>query len=103
MNLLVTGIASICLAGCSAASPQAQNEPSQKADDKGAWQIVPVAGVPVQREGEYFWSAWRINATTGDTEFCMFDSGDPAPKPTTIHPNPGGLTCSTPNRPGQAQ
>jgi hypothetical protein len=95
MKLLVTGFVALAVVGC---SPQ-RNGNMQKPDDRGAWQIVPVQSAPIQDHGEYYWSAWRINTRTGDTEFCTFDSGDPDPNPATTHPNAGGLTCSPPSRP----
>jgi hypothetical protein len=60
------------------------------------YEIVPVAGPPQQVNGEYYWSAWRINKESGDTDFCTFDSGDP--NPTQAHHNPGGITCSAADR-----
>jgi hypothetical protein len=98
MKWLAIGIGSLCIVGCSSADGQAKTD-AQKVDDRGSWQIVPVQGPPIQDHGEYYWSAWRINTRTGDTEFCTFDSGDPNPSPTTTHPNAGGITCSSASQP----
>ena len=98
MKFLTIGITSLCIVGCSSADGQAKTD-GPKVDDRGAWQIVPVQVAPIKDHGEFYWSAWRINTRTGDTEFCTFDSGDPNPNPTTTHPNAGGLTCSSPSHP----
>src|SRR6476469_8940045 len=97
MKLLVIGVVALAVVGCAGRDPQ-RNGDTQKAADRGAWQIVPVQGAPIQDHGEYYWSAWRLNTGTGDTDFCTFDSGDPNPAPTTTHPNAGGVSCSAPSR-----
>jgi hypothetical protein len=95
MRSFATRIVLLCLVGCS----EPKSDAPQKLYDGGDWQVVPVQGSPFEDDGEYYWSAWRINTKTGDIEFCTFDSGDPNPKRTNTHPNAGGITCSSESQP----
>src|SRR5580658_1844211 len=79
------------LAGCDQKTSD-EHTPAPEPNEIGRWLVVPASNVPLAKDGQNYWTAWRMDTKTGDLEFCIYDPGGFGSGPKSLS-QPPSLNC----------